>query len=63
MLPEYEKQTGVKVEWEEVPYAELLSKQMAELIAKTDRYDLFNFSNKFVRRRGRRQGSSCRSTT
>ena len=48
MLPEYEKQTGVKVEWEEVPYAEVLSKQMAELIAKTDRYDVFNFSNKFV---------------
>ncbi|HSB72952.1 MAG TPA: sugar ABC transporter substrate-binding protein [Candidatus Methylomirabilis sp.] len=48
MLPEYEKQTGVKVEWEEVPYAEVLSKQLAELIAKTDRYDIFNLSNKFV---------------
>jgi ABC-type glycerol-3-phosphate transport system substrate-binding protein len=48
MLPEYEKQTGVKVEWEETPYAEVLSKQMAELIARTDRYDIFNFSNKFV---------------
>jgi ABC-type glycerol-3-phosphate transport system substrate-binding protein len=48
MLPEYEKQTGVKVEWEEVPYAETLSKQMTELIAKTGRYDIFNISNKFV---------------
>ena len=48
MLPEYEKQTGVKVEWEEAPYADVLSKQMAELIAKTDRYDIFNMSNKFV---------------
>ena len=48
MLPEYEKQTGVKVEWEEAPYAEVLSKQMAELIAKSGRYDIFNLSNKFV---------------
>lgn len=48
MLPEYEKQTGVKVEWEEAPYAEALSKQMAELIAKTGRYDIFTISNKFV---------------
>ena len=48
MLPEYEKQTGVKVEWEEAPYADVLSKQMTELIAKGGRYDLFNMSNKFV---------------
>jgi ABC-type glycerol-3-phosphate transport system substrate-binding protein len=48
MLPEYEKQTGIKVEWEEVPYHEALSKQMAELIARTDRYDIFTISNKFV---------------
>jgi ABC-type glycerol-3-phosphate transport system substrate-binding protein len=48
LLPEYEKQTGVKVEWEEVPYADVLSKQMTELITKTDRYDIFNISNKFV---------------
>lgn len=47
-LPEYKNQTGVTVEWEDVPYAELLSKQMAELIAKSDRYDLFVLSNKFV---------------
>ena len=48
MLPDYEKQTGVKVEWDEAPYAEALSKQMAELIAKTDRYDIFTIGNKFV---------------
>jgi multiple sugar transport system substrate-binding protein len=48
MLPDYEKQTGVKVEWDEAPYADVLSKQMAELIAKTDRYDIFSISNKFV---------------
>ena len=48
MLPEYEKQTGVKVEWEEAPFSEALSKQMAELIARTDRYDIFTISNKFV---------------
>jgi multiple sugar transport system substrate-binding protein len=48
LLPEYEKQTGVKVEWEETPYAETLSKQMAELIAKSGRYDIFSISNKFV---------------
>ncbi|HSB72951.1 MAG TPA: extracellular solute-binding protein [Candidatus Methylomirabilis sp.] len=47
-LPEYEKQTGVKVEWEDVPYAELLSKHMAELIAKSGRYDLFNINNRWV---------------
>lgn len=48
MLPEYERQTGVKVEWEEAPYADVLSKQMTELIAKSGRYDIFNISNKFV---------------
>jgi len=47
-LPEYEKQTGVKVEWEEAPYAEALSKQMAELIARTGRYDVFNLNNRWV---------------
>jgi len=48
MLPEYEKQTGVKVEWEEAPFSEALSKQMAELVAKTDRYDIFTPSNMWV---------------
>ena len=48
MLPEYEKQTGVKVEWDEAPYAEALSKQMAELIAKSGRYDIFNINNRWV---------------
>jgi ABC-type glycerol-3-phosphate transport system substrate-binding protein len=48
LLPEYEKQTGVKVEWEEVPYADLLSKQMAEMISKGGRYDIFNINNRWV---------------
>src|SRR3990172_10969640 len=48
MLPEYEKQTGVKVEWEEAPFAEALSKQMAELVANTDRYDFFTVSNMWL---------------
>jgi ABC-type glycerol-3-phosphate transport system substrate-binding protein len=48
MLPEYEKQTGVKVEWEEAPFAEALSKQMTELVAKTDRYDFFTTSNMWL---------------
>ena len=47
-LPEYEKQTGVKVEWEETPYADLLSKEMAELISKSGRYDLFNLNNRWL---------------
>lgn len=48
MLPEYEKQTGVKVEWEEAPFSEALSKQMAELVANTDRYDFFTVSNMWL---------------
>ncbi len=48
MLPEYEKQTGVKVEWDEAPFAEAQSKQMAELVAKTDRYDFFTTSNMWL---------------
>ena len=48
MLPEYEKQTGVKVEWDEAPFAEALSKQMAELVANTDRYDFFTVSNMWL---------------
>ena len=48
MLPEYEKQTGVKVEWEEAPFSEALSKQMAELVAATDRYDFFTVSNMWL---------------
>ena len=48
LLPEYEKATGVKVEWEEAPFSELLSKQMTELIAGTSRYDLFTLSNMWV---------------
>lgn len=47
-LPQYRQDTGVTVEWEDVPYAELQSKQMAELIARSNRYDLFVISNKFV---------------
>jgi len=47
-LPEFEKQTGIKVEWEDVPYADLLSKEMAELISKSGRYDLFNLNNRWV---------------
>ena len=47
-LPEYEKQTGVKVEWEDIPYADLLSKEMAELISKSGRYDLFNLNNRWI---------------
>ncbi len=48
MLPDYEKQTGVKVEWDEAPFSDLLSKQVAELIAKSGRYDLFTISNMWV---------------
>ncbi len=48
MIPEYEKQTGVKVEWEEAPFSDLMSKQMAELISKSGRYDLFTISNMWV---------------
>jgi multiple sugar transport system substrate-binding protein len=44
-LPEYEKLTGVKVEWEELPFAELLAKQMTELVTKAGRYDIFIPSN------------------
>jgi len=47
-LPEYEKLTGVKVEWQEAPFNEALAKQMAELVANTDRYDVFITSNKWV---------------
>lgn len=47
-LPEYEKQTGVKVEWDEAPFDQLLSKQMAELVAKSDRYDLYVTSNMWL---------------
>jgi ABC-type glycerol-3-phosphate transport system substrate-binding protein len=36
------------VEWEEAPYAEALSKQMVELIAKTGSYDIFSISNNWV---------------
>ena len=45
---EYEKQTGVKVEWDEAPWNEALSKQMAELVAKTGRYDLFTVEGMWV---------------
>jgi multiple sugar transport system substrate-binding protein len=48
VLPEYEKLTGVRVEWEEVGYNELLSKMMMELVTKSGRYDIFvpnNFWN------------------
>jgi multiple sugar transport system substrate-binding protein len=48
MVPEYEKATGVKVEWDEAPFSELLSKQMTELVARTSRYDLFTISNMWV---------------
>ncbi len=48
LVPEYEKQTGVKVEWEEAPFSEVLSKQMAELVANSDRYDFFTPSNMWV---------------
>jgi len=44
-LPEYEKLTGVKVEWEVLPFAELLAKQMTELATKSGRYDIFIPSN------------------
>jgi multiple sugar transport system substrate-binding protein len=47
-LPEYEKQTGVRVEWEEVGYNDLLAKIMMELVTKSGRYDIFvpnNFWN------------------
>ena len=47
-LPLYLQEAGVKVEWEEIPYDQLLSKQMAELIGRSDRYDIFVTSNKFV---------------
>jgi multiple sugar transport system substrate-binding protein len=40
-LPEYEKLTGVHVEWEEVPYNALLAKIMTELVTKSGRYDIF----------------------
>lgn len=40
-LPEYEKLTGVRVEWEEVPYNALLAKIMTELVTKSGRYDIF----------------------
>lgn len=45
---EYEKQTGIKIEWEEAPWNEALSKQMAELVAKTGRYDLFTIEGMWV---------------
>jgi multiple sugar transport system substrate-binding protein len=48
MLPEYEKLTGVRVEWEEVGYNELLGKMMMELVTKAGRYDILvpnNFWN------------------
>lgn len=48
MVPEYEKATGIKVEWDEAPFSELLSKQMTELVARTARYDLFTISNMWV---------------
>ena len=48
LVPEYEKATGVKVEWEEAPFSDLLSKQMTELVARTGRYDLFTLSNMWV---------------
>ncbi len=44
-LPEYENLTGVHVEWEEVPYNELLAKMMTELVTKSGRYDIFIPSN------------------
>jgi multiple sugar transport system substrate-binding protein len=44
-LPEYEKLTGVRVEWEEIPYNELLAKMMTELVTKSGRYDIFVPSN------------------
>ena len=40
-LPEYEKLTGVHVEWEEVPYDSLLAKITTELVTKSGRYDIF----------------------
>lgn len=44
-LSEYEKLTGVHVEWEEAPYDDLIAKQMTELTTKSGRYDIFVPSN------------------
>lgn len=45
---EYEKQAGIKIEWDEAPWNEALSKQMTELVTKTGRYDLFTLEGMWV---------------
>lgn len=40
LLPEYEKETGVKVELDQIPFGEGYAKQMAELTTGMGRYDM-----------------------
>ncbi len=40
LLPEYEKETGVKVVFDQIPFGEGYAKQMAELTAGGGRYDM-----------------------
>jgi len=40
LLPEYEKETGVKVVFDQIPFGEGYAKQMAELAAGGGRYDM-----------------------
>lgn len=44
-VPEFEKATGLKVEWEELGFNDLLAKMTTELVTKSGRYDVFNPNN------------------
>jgi len=40
LLPAYEKETGIKVVFDQIPFGEGYAKQMAELVAGAGRYDM-----------------------
>jgi multiple sugar transport system substrate-binding protein len=42
MLPEFEKLTGIQVKYQYIPFASMREKLTAELVAKTDQYDVLS---------------------
>ncbi|MCX6089223.1 MAG: extracellular solute-binding protein, partial [Candidatus Atribacteria bacterium] len=48
MLPEFEKQTGIKVVWEPLPFDSIHEKQVTDMAASMGTYDVISFDNPWL---------------
>ena len=48
MVPEFEKKSGIKVDWEDTAYADIHTKEISDFVAHSGRYDVIMMDNPWL---------------